>query len=80
LPVPRFNLGQVQAVVILQIENAHEVQLMSGNLVQRLAFNADLLAMSEVEEPLLDQRSGTMPRNRRRPSKKNVEHDPASLL
>ena len=39
---------------------------MAGNLAQRRGLDADLLAMSEIEEPLVKQRCATIPCNRKR--------------
>jgi hypothetical protein len=81
LPEPGLNLAKVQAVIAIpQIENAHEIQLMGGNLAQRLGLDADLLAMSEIEKTLLEQWCGTISRDCRRSSEKKFDHDPSSLL
>ena len=52
-------------IAVLQIERAHEDQLMGGDLAQRLGLDADLLAMSEIAESLIEQRRRTISRDRR---------------
>jgi hypothetical protein len=53
---------------------------MDGNVAQRFGLDTNLLAMSEIEEPLFEQGRGTVSCSCRWSGKKNFEHNPASML
>jgi hypothetical protein len=76
---PIFDLSQVHVVIaVLQIEGMYDAQLMGGNLAQRLRLDADLLAMTEIAESLLEQWCRTISRDRRWSGEKRFKHDPVS--
>lgn len=50
------------------------------SVAQCLKLDADLLAMGKIEEPLLEQWSGALSCDRRRPAKKNLKHNPGLLV
>jgi hypothetical protein len=77
---PGLDLAQIQAVIVPQIENAHESQLVAGDLAQRLRLDADPLAMSKIEKPLFEQWREAISSDRGLPSEKIFEHDPVSSL